>query len=72
MLVVGKAKNLRKRLARYRAARPERLPRRLIRMRNDITRIESDVGASDRAARDREAWMIWFLAPKFNRTQKIW
>jgi excinuclease UvrABC nuclease subunit len=72
VLYIGKAKNLRQRLASYRVANPERFPRRLIRLLNQITRIEFDVCANERAVRHREELLICVLAPKFNRAGKVW
>jgi excinuclease UvrABC nuclease subunit len=48
VLYVGKARNLRKRLASYRVANPERLPRRIIRLLYRVTRIECpELGTGD-------------------------
>jgi excinuclease ABC subunit C len=72
VLYVGKAKNLRKRLASYRVANPERLPRRLIRLLNQTTRIEFDVCANESSARFREEELIGALLPRFNHAGKVW
>src|ERR1043165_10260551 len=72
VLYVGKAKNLRKRLASYRVANPERLPRRLIRLLNQTTRIEFDICANETHASLREEELICAVMPKFNRTGKVW
>lgn len=40
VLYVGKAKNLRQRLQNYRAANPDRMPRRHLRMLRHVARIE--------------------------------
>jgi hypothetical protein len=72
VLYVGKAKNLRKRLASYRVANPERLPRRLIRLLNQTARIEFDLCASESSARFREEELIGALLPRFNRAGKVW
>src|SRR5438876_11547485 len=72
VLYVGKAKNLRKRLASYRVANPERFPRRIIRLLHKVARIEFDVCASEEVARHREELLICVLAPKFNRAGKVW
>jgi len=72
VLYVGKAKNLRRRLASYRVSNPERLARRVIRLLNQVTRIEYDVCASERAAWQREELLIAVLSPKYNRAGKIW
>jgi excinuclease UvrABC nuclease subunit len=72
VLYVGKARNLRKRLASYRVANPERLPRRIIRLLHRVTRIEFDQCRTEAAAQDREEALICVLAPKFNRAGKVW
>jgi excinuclease ABC subunit C len=72
VLYVGKAGNLRRRLASYRIANPERLSRRIIRLLHQVTRIEWDVCASEPAARHREELLIGVLAPRFNRAGVIW
>lgn len=72
VLYVGKAKNLRKRLASYRVANPERLPRRLIRLLHQTRRIEFDLCASEDQATLREEELIGALLPRFNRAGKVW
>ncbi len=72
VLYVGKARNLRHRLASYRVANPERLPRRIIRLLHQVTRIEYDECPNEQAAKWREELLIGALAPKFNRAGKIW
>lgn len=72
VLYVGKARNLRKRLASYRVANPERLPRRIIRLLHLVRRIELDVCASESAACDREELLICVLQPRFNRAGQVW
>lgn len=72
VLYVGKAKSLRKRLGSYRVANPERLPRRLIRLLHETTRVEFDLCASEAAACFREAELIGVLMPKYNRAGKVW
>lgn len=72
VLYVGKAKNLRRRLAAYRVANPERLPRRLIRLLHLVTRIEWDLCPSEAAAEHREAELIAVLNPRFNRAGTAW
>lgn len=71
VLYVGKARNLRKRLASYRVANPERLPRRTIRLLHQVRRIEWDECPSEQAAADREEMLICVLAPKFNAAGKV-
>jgi excinuclease UvrABC nuclease subunit len=72
VLYVGKASNLRKRLAAYRVANPERMSRRMIRLLNQTRRIEWDECQSEEAAGYREELLICVLAPKFNRVGKVW
>jgi excinuclease ABC subunit C len=72
VLYVGKAKNLRRRLSSYRVANPERLPRRIIRLLQRVTRIEYDECADEAAARWREEMLICVLSPRFNRAGKVW
>ena len=72
VLYVGSAANLRRRLATYRVADPERLPRRIVRLLHQVRRIEWDVCPSAAAARFREELLICALAPKFNRAGKVW
>lgn len=71
VLYVGKAKNLRNRLSSYRVANPERLPRRIIRLLHQVTRIEWDECPTETAARQREELLIAVLAPRFNRAGKV-
>jgi len=70
VLYVGKAKNLRKRLAAYRVANPERMPRRIIRLLTKVTRIEWDCCPDETAAANREELLIAVLNPKFNAPEK--
>jgi len=72
VLYVGSAKNLRKRISTYRVANPECFSRRLIRLLNQVRRIELDVCPSEAAARFREAELIGSLLPKFNRAGMAW
>ena len=58
VLYVGAAKNLKKRLAAYRVSNPERLPRRIIRLLNEVRRIEFDICSSEAIARHREEELI--------------
>jgi predicted GIY-YIG superfamily endonuclease len=71
VLYVGKAKNLRKRLASYRVSNPERFPRRIVRLLNLVTRIEWDECATETAAQYREELLICVLAPRFNVSGKV-
>jgi excinuclease UvrABC nuclease subunit len=72
VLYVGKAKNLRRRLSAYRVANPERLPRRMIRLLGQVTRIEWDLCPTEQAALAREQALIAALSPRFNRAGKVW
>jgi hypothetical protein len=72
VLYVGKARNLRKRLASYRVANPERFPRRIIRLLHQVRRIEWDLCRSEEAACHREELLICVLTPKFNAAGKVW
>lgn len=66
VLYVGKAKNLRRRLGSYRAARPERLSRKLQRLLASVRRILWDECASEAAALARERELLLALKPRFN------
>jgi hypothetical protein len=72
VLYVGKARNLRKRLAAYRVANPERMSRRMIRLLHQTRRIEWDECSSEESAGYREELLICVLAPKFNSVGKVW
>lgn len=72
VLYVGKAKNLKRRLASYRVANPERCSRRIIRLLHQVTRIEWDECANDAAAQFREELLILVLQPRFNAVGKVW
>jgi excinuclease UvrABC nuclease subunit len=72
VLYVGKARNLRRRLASYRVANPERLPRRIIRLLHCVTRIEWDECPTEASAVDRERALIVLLMPRFNAAGKLW
>lgn len=67
IVYVGKAKDLRQRLASYRVAHPERLGRRHLRLLQTPTGIEFDLCANESAALKHEAKLIRELKPKFNR-----
>ena len=67
VLYVGKAKNLRKRLAWYRVANPDRMPRRHLRMLRAVTRIELQECPDETAALATEAGLLRELRPRFNR-----
>jgi predicted GIY-YIG superfamily endonuclease len=67
VLYVGKAKNLRKRLASYRVANPDRMPRRHLRLLRAVERIELQQCADEAAALARESELLRRLRPRFNR-----
>jgi excinuclease UvrABC nuclease subunit len=67
VLYIGKAKNLRKRLANYRVANPDRLRRRHLRLLRAVARIELQECASEASAIAREAALLRSLRPRFNR-----
>ncbi len=67
VLYVGKAKNLRKRLASYRVANPERMPRRHLRLLRAVARIEIQQLPCEASALARESELLRSLRPRFNR-----
>ena len=67
VLYVGKAKNLRRRLASYRVANPDRMPRRHLRLLRAVDRIEIEECADEAGALAREAELLRSLRPRFNR-----
>lgn len=67
VLYVGKARNLRHRLASYRVANPDRLPRRLLRLLYLVERIDWEMCEDEAAALQREAALLLSLKPRFNR-----
>jgi predicted GIY-YIG superfamily endonuclease len=67
VLYVGKAKNLRKRLASYRVANPDRLKQRHLRLLRAVVRIEVRECADEMAALARESELLRELRPRFNR-----
>src|SRR5262245_33817577 len=67
VLYVGKAKNLRKRLASYRVANPDRMPRRHLRLLRAVVRIELQECADEPSALARESELLRTVRPKFNR-----
>lgn len=66
-LYVGKAKNLRKRLASYRVANPQRLARRHLRLLRRVQRIELRPCVDEAAALENESALLRTLRPPFNR-----
>ena len=71
VVYVGKAKNLRQRLASYRVANPDRLRRRHLRLLRAVARIEFEECVDEVAALAREAELLLALKPRFNRAG-IW
>jgi excinuclease UvrABC nuclease subunit len=67
VLYVGKAKSLRKRLASYRVANPDRLRRRHLRLLRSVARIELEECRDEPAALERESELLRELRPRFNR-----
>ena len=67
VLYVGKAKSLRKRLAAYRVANPDRLARRHLRLLRAVARIELQRCCDEPAALARESELLRELRPRFNR-----
>src|SRR5882757_2838136 len=67
VLYVGKAKNLRKRLASYRVANPDRFKRRHLRLLRAVVRIEVRECPDELAALARESELLRELRPRFNR-----
>ncbi len=67
VLYVGKAKNLRRRLASYRVANPERKACRHLKLLRAVARIEVQVCATEGAALAKEAGLLRSMRPRFNR-----
>ena len=67
VLYVGKARNLRQRLASYRVANPETLPRRRLRLLHLARRIDWQLCADEAGAIAREKELLLTLRPRFNR-----
>lgn len=67
VLYVGKAKNLRKRLASYRVANPDRLRPRHLRLLRAVERIDLEECADESSALARESDLLRSLRPRFNR-----
>jgi predicted GIY-YIG superfamily endonuclease len=66
VLYVGKARNLRQRLAAYRSASPERQSSKIRRLLSTVERIHWDLCDNEAAALDRERELIRLLKPRFN------
>ena len=67
VLYVGKAKSLRKRLASYRVANPDRMRRRHLRLLRAVARIELEECPDEISALKRESELLRTLRPRFNR-----
>jgi predicted GIY-YIG superfamily endonuclease len=67
VLYIGKARNLKKRLASYRVANPDRLRRRHLRLLRAVTRIELRECADEVSALATESELLRKLRPRFNR-----
>lgn len=67
VLYVGKALSLRRRLACYRVANPDRVPRRHLRLLRLVAHIEVELCANEEAALRRESELLRTLRPPFNR-----
>jgi hypothetical protein len=67
ILYIGKAKNLRRRLASYRVANPDRLRPRQLRLLRAVERIELQKCADETSALEREAALLRSIRPRFNR-----
>ena len=67
VLYVGKARNLKKRLASYRVANPDRLRRRHLRLLHSVARIELRECPSEVSALATESELLRQLRPRFNR-----
>lgn len=67
VIYVGKAVNLRKRLASYRVANPNRRLKRHLRLLHSVHSIELQECADERAALARESELLRTLRPRFNR-----
>ncbi len=67
VLYVGKAKNLRQRMASYRVANPERLKRRHLRLLRAVERIDFESCPDESSALARESELLRQLHPRFNR-----
>jgi excinuclease UvrABC nuclease subunit len=67
ILYVGQSKNLRTRLAFYKNANPDRVPRRLTRLVHEVETITLERCPSAEAARARELELLRIHQPRFNR-----
>jgi predicted GIY-YIG superfamily endonuclease len=67
VVYVGKAKDLRQRLNNYRIANPDQMPRRHLRMVQEVKRIEFQFCPNESSALAHEAKLLRSLKPKYNR-----
>jgi predicted GIY-YIG superfamily endonuclease len=67
ILYIGQSKNLRNRLAYYKNANPDRMPRRLVRLVHAVEKITWERCPTAEAARVRELELLRLHRPKFNR-----
>ena len=67
VLYIGQSKNMRARLASYKNARPDRAPRKVIRLLHEVLSITWEKCADAEAARLRENELLRLHRPKFNR-----
>jgi excinuclease UvrABC nuclease subunit len=67
ILYIGQSKNLRTRLAYYKNANPDRMPRRLVRLVHAVEAISWECCPSAEAARARELQLLQLHRPRFNR-----
>src|SRR5258706_7623422 len=67
VLYVGKARNLRKRLASYRVANPDRMRPRHLRLVRAVARIDLQECPDESSALARESELLRALRPRFNR-----
>jgi predicted GIY-YIG superfamily endonuclease len=67
ILYIGQSKNLRSRLAFYKNANPDRIPRRLTRLVHQVETITLERCANAEAARARELELLRLHRPRFNR-----
>ena len=67
ILYIGQSRNLRTRLAFYKNANPDRLPRRLVRLVHQVEAIVWERCPTAEAARSRELELLQIHRPRFNR-----
>jgi len=67
VLYVGKARNLRRRLASYRVANPDTQPRRRLRLLHLARSVDWEITADEAAAVALERELLLTLRPRFNR-----